>query len=126
MYLQNIGAPKTGLAISPMPTSAPRAPLPPVLVSTEEGTWAHDTMSRRVRHEILARVFRENSFPAGSLRRLRALDEELAAAASTKLTPVPEDGGPDVETWNKVILSDVLRNGATWLSAPWAIAEFYL
>ena len=33
----------------------PKLPLPPMLLSNEPGTWAYDTMSRRVRTEILGR-----------------------------------------------------------------------
>lgn len=109
-----------------MPTKEPLAPLPPVLCSDVPGTWAYDTMSRRVRQDILARVFRENDFHPGIMQGLRRLDAELAAAASTALTPIPNDGGPDVTVWNEHILAEVFRKGETWLSAPWAIAEFYL
>lgn len=83
-------------------------------------------MSRRVREDILARVFRENDFHPDIIHRLKGLDAELAAAASVPLTPIPEDGGPDVHTWNQQILRNVIQSGDTWLSAPWAIAEFYL
>lgn len=83
-------------------------------------------MSRRVREDILARVFRENDFHPDIVLRLVALDSELASAASTPLTPVAVDGGPDVSTWNEQILKHVLERKDTWLSAPWAIAEFYL
>lgn len=109
-----------------MPTSAPSVPLPPVLCSDIPGTWAHDTMSRRVRKEILARVFRENTFDENIVNRLTNLDEELANASTTPLTKIEEDGGPDVRTWNEIILPDVLAENKTWLSAPWAVAEFYL
>lgn len=109
-----------------MPTQQPVAPLPPVLCSDVPGTWAFDTMSRRVREDILARVFRENDFHPDVVCRLNALDAELAVAATTLLTPVSDDGGPDVATWNEHILKDVLSRKETWLSAPWAIAEFYL
>lgn len=83
-------------------------------------------MSRRVRSDILARVFRENTFHSEALDKLCQLDTELSAPASTRLTPVPDDGGPDVTTWNQKILVDVLSKGDTWLSAPWVVAEFYL
>lgn len=109
-----------------MPSSLPALPLPPVLTSDVPGTWAHDTMSRRVRTDILARVFRENSFHDQTIARLQALDKELQNAATTPLTLIPSDGGPDVHTWNHTILSDLVTANATWLSAPWAVAEFYL
>lgn len=109
-----------------MPTELPSAPLPPPLTSDVPGTWAFDTMSRRVRSDILARIFRENDLQPAAVDRLRALDEELANAASTPLLPIAPDGGPDVDTWNEQILTDAFRDRLTWLSAPWALAEFYL
>ncbi|CAN8066018.1 unnamed protein product [Agarophyton chilense] len=83
-------------------------------------------MSRRVRTDILARVFRENVFPPAVLHRLRQLQHELANAARTPLTFVQHDGGPDVDVWNCLILKPVVDTRLTWLSAPWAVAEFYL
>ena len=35
--------------------------IPPVITSETPGTWAHDTVSRRLREDILARVFRDNA-----------------------------------------------------------------
>lgn len=103
-----------------------RETLPPRLRSDVPGTFSHDTMTRRVRG-ILARVFRENEeLPPAALDALRALDDELENAVGTPLTPLSDDGGPDVHHWNTVILAEILRNKETWLSAPWIDAEFYL
>lgn len=82
-------------------------------------------MSDRIRTDILARVFRENEFCPATLSRLQILDRELADAGNTMLTPLDEDGGEDVNHWNSVILKDALASRATWLSAPWAVSEFY-
>jgi Damage-control phosphatase ARMT1-like domain len=105
--------------------ATPRLPVPPPLCSDVPGTWAFDTMSSRIRTDILARIFRENDFSPATLSRLTALDAELQNAANTPLTPIDEDGGRDVAHWNSVILADALASRATWLSAPWALAEFY-
>lgn len=104
-----------------MPRSGPRAPLPAPLLANVPGTWAHDTMSRRVREEILARVFRENDLSAGAVAALRGLDGEIAA--DVELTALGDDGGPDVMVWNGIL--GAVRGG-TWLSAPWVVSEFYL
>lgn len=109
-----------------MPTKQPIAPLPPELTSDEPGSWAYDTMSRRVRTDILARVFRENSFSPEVVGKLKQLDGELANAGITQLTYLAPDGGPDVDTWNNEILPPYLNKKVTWLSAPWALAEFYM
>lgn len=83
-------------------------------------------MSRRVRENILARVFRENDFHSPVLDSLRTLDKELANSAQTPLSPLPDDEGPDIKLWNETILIDAIEKGETWLSAPWVVAEFYL
>ena len=80
----------------------PRLPLPPMLLSNEPGTWAHDTMSRRVRTEILGREVLEanaellETMPEARAE-LAALDAELANAATTTLRHVGGEG-PDLET----------------------------
>lgn len=109
-----------------MPTQVPEVLLPPPLTSDEPGSWAFDTMSRRVRTDILTRVFRENTFLPATIERLRSLDDELANAAESPLTPLRPDGGPDIGTWNDHILPPIMRDRLTWLSAPWVVAEFYL
>lgn len=100
--------------------------LPPPICCDVPGTFAHDTMSRRVREDILARVFRENNFLQPLTDNLKSLDEELRNGAYTLISPIPDDGGPDVETWNKIILPQAIENRWTWLSAPWLLSEFYL
>lgn len=83
-------------------------------------------MSRRLREDILARVFRDNAdvLASGTIAEanLRALDAELAAAATSVITRVPRDGGPDVDTWTQLCEPHL---GKTWLEAPWLFAEFY-
>lgn len=41
---------------------------------------------------------------------------------STKLRPISEDGGPEVEEWNKIMEPYL---GMNWLDTPWLYAEFY-
>lgn len=109
-----------------MHQTQPRVPLPPPLTSDVPGTWAFDTMSRRVRIDILARIFRENQFQSQVVHRLQQLDTELSAAATTPLSLLQHDGGPDIAVWNEQILKPFVKERCTWLSAPWAVAEFYL
>mmetsp|Transcript_87929 Transcript_87929/g.175886 ORF Transcript_87929/g.175886 Transcript_87929/m.175886 type:complete len:479 (+) Transcript_87929:23-1459(+) len=128
--------PGCSLAMS-LPASAvlPRLPLPAPLLSNQPGTWAHDTMSRRVREEILGREVLEANAEAlsapeleGCRQSLLALDQELAAAATTPLRhllPHEEAVSPDAEAWRST-LSPLVERGATWLDAPWLVAEFYL
>eukprot|EP00238_Polyblepharides_amylifera_P000280 CAMPEP_0196574172 /NCGR_PEP_ID=MMETSP1081-20130531/3944_1 /TAXON_ID=36882 /ORGANISM="Pyramimonas amylifera, Strain CCMP720" /LENGTH=447 /DNA_ID=CAMNT_0041892117 /DNA_START=238 /DNA_END=1581 /DNA_ORIENTATION=- len=99
--------------------------VPPQLVSVEQGTWAYDTMSRRIREDILSRVFSENELSLKHLTALQALDLELQSAATEKLRYIK--GGsrcPDIETWTD-LLAEHVQAGRTWLQAPWLTAEFY-
>lgn len=123
--------PKTG---NPLPN----LPLPPPLLSLTPGTWAYDTMSRRLNQEILQRTYEENEEAftspefAEALERFNELRAELDNAADTKLSYLKfdekEDGrsGEVVEReqreW-KEIMGPFVENGDTWLSAPWLVTE---
>src|SRR6056300_1738346 len=82
--------PKTG---NPLPS----LPIPEPLLSLTPGTWAYDTMSRRINEEILQRTYEENekkfnSPPfAKALERFNQLRSELSDAANTKLRHVQFD-----------------------------------
>lgn len=100
-------------------------PMPPPIRSTQPGTWAHDTMSRRVIVEILDRIVYAHNANLDNFNTWKpALDElrgEIAAAVALK--PLVDDGGPDIAAWNDLLARE---SGETWLSAPWLLAEFYL
>jgi len=104
----------------------PRAPIPPYILSNEPGTWAYDTMSRRVREEIVGRIFKENSLDtpemADTKAKMEVLRNELAEPQKFKLRRI-EDGGPDVETWDAILAP---YTESSWLDAPWCVSEFYL
>ncbi|KAK4530095.1 hypothetical protein CCYA_CCYA03G0952 [Cyanidiococcus yangmingshanensis] len=112
------------------PSRGPRCrPLPPLLTALEPGTWAHDTMSRRIREEILTRIFRENTFfSSEAVNRLQQLEAELAAPTEHCLRRLEEPAAgegvpPDLLLWNERILPPFLA--CNWLSSPWCVAEFY-
>lgn len=135
--------PKTG-------NSLPSLPIPEPLLSLTPGTWAYDTMSRRLNKEILQRTYEENEETfnkpefAKALARFNELRAELDNAAETKLTYLKFD---EVEDGRKGVLApgdseyksetvvdrekreweDILRpfveKGDTWLSAPWLVTE---
>ena len=135
--------PKTG-------NSLPNLPIPQPLLSLTPGTWAHDTMSRRLNKEILQRTYEENEDAFNSpefskaLERFNELRAELDNAAETKLTYLAfdevEDGRAGVKAaatselpnegvierekreW-KAILEPFVEKGDTWLSAPWLVTE---
>ena len=100
---------------------------PPAILSNEPGTWAHDTVSRRLRENILSRVFSDNAAmlakdPAAEAA-LRALDTELSDAANATIRAIRPDGGPDVHAWNETLAAPWI--GTSWLDTPWLASEFY-
>lgn len=108
----------------------PRLPIPPPICSTEPGTWAHDTMSRRVDAEILQRTAEDNADLIWKkdkhiLQRFQSLRKELQHA--TKLQhlepPIQKERQKEYQEW-KQILDPYVRNGDTWLTAPWMVTEF--
>lgn len=106
------------------------APLPPPICSSVPGTWAYDTMSRRVREEIIEKVVIGDNKGAAPFEAARseveALCDELRKAGETALTHVPDaGGGPDLEEWRSIMAPHVDK-GDTWLSAPWVVTEFYV
>ena len=107
--------------------------LPPPITSTEPGTWAFDTMSRRVSEEIIPRIIKDNeaeltrpTSPHRSecLMVLNDLRSSLDSGSTGYLRGLA-DTGPDVELWDS-ILRNIPEEKRNWLSAPWMIAEFYL
>ena len=100
------------------------APMPAMLTSTIPGTWAHDTMSRRVVEDILDKVvYGDNSDEAWFSEAKPSLDALRAEIlADAELRPI-EGAGEDVADWNALLAK---YPGGTWLSAPWLVAEFYL
>ena len=82
---------------------APHAPLtpdgrlPPAILSNAPGTWAYDTVSRRLRESILSRVTTDNADTLDADPRaaaaFAALDAELADAANVAHRPIEDDGG---------------------------------
>ncbi|CAM9870521.1 unnamed protein product, partial [Heterosigma akashiwo] len=85
----------------------PRAAIPPYILSNVPGTWAFDTMSRRVREEIIGRIYDENDLDAPEMaetkKMMDALKEELTDPANVKITHLCDDGGPDLDTWHQII-----------------------
>mmetsp|Transcript_3447 Transcript_3447/g.5373 ORF Transcript_3447/g.5373 Transcript_3447/m.5373 type:complete len:475 (-) Transcript_3447:659-2083(-) len=109
-----------------------RSNLPPPLTGDVPGTWAFDTMSRRIHQDILPRIIEDNTEeltkPTSSLRSecllvLRDLQSSLECGTTGVLRGV-FDGGPDIDTWNEILYS-IPEDSRNWLNAPWIITEFY-
>lgn len=119
----------------------PNLPLPEPILSLTPGTWAYDTMSRRIDEEILERTFKDNESQftsdeafASAYEKFKNLRKELQDAANTplrQLNPLPSHLQNDpirvreYKEWEQ-ILSTYVENNDTWLSTPWLVAEFYL
>ena len=85
-----------------------------VLRSETKGTWAYDTMSRRVVEDMLDTVV----LPEITNDELQTLRKEILNNEPLRLL----EDGPDMERWNELLK----RDPGTWLSAPWLLSEFYL
>lgn len=126
-----------------MSSPKPKLPLPEPILSLTPGTWAYDTMSRRIDQEILQRTFEDNQDVflndakfAQAYEKFQALRKDLQAASTSPLRhleALPEHLANDpvrVREYNewKAILAPYVdkEEPDTWLSAPWMTAEFYL
>lgn len=91
--------------------------LPPLLSTSEVGTFAHNTLKTRI-PRILQDTIERNSFPPPIVARLRDLHDELVQGRIRAL----EEDAPDVSAWNAASAPWV---GRTWLDVPWYFAEAY-
>jgi uncharacterized protein with ATP-grasp and redox domains len=95
----------------------PPANLPPLLLTSNPGSFAHNTLKVRV-PRILRDTIEANDFPRDVLARLEALHAELVAG---EIRPLEEDA-PDVAQWNAW---SAPHFGRSWLDVPWYWAEAY-
>lgn len=109
----------------------PKLEIPDPLLSLTPGTWAYDTMSRRVHEDILGRTYDENKEEfespefATAKANFLALQKELEQAGDTPLVHLHETDAEDYQDWFD-ILEPFVQNKDTWLSAPWMVTEFYV
>jgi uncharacterized protein with ATP-grasp and redox domains len=108
--------------------------LPEVMRSNQIGTWAFDTMSRRINNEILERIIDDNAdeltYPTSPYRSecllsLNDLRSSLQCGKSGYLRPIIGDNNvPDLKEWQNILFT-VPENERNWLDCPWIISEFY-
>jgi hypothetical protein len=96
----------------------PRQPIPLPLRGLEIGSFAHDTIVRRL-PEIGRRVVTENAFPPGMVTRLEALLSEIPGGL---IRPPADNEAPDTTEWAAYVHR---YQGLTWLELPWFFAENY-
>lgn len=121
---------------SPLNNPKPRLPIPEPIRSETPGSWAHDTMSRRVNEEILQRTYEDNKEVFESdefheiLQSFLQLRQDLKSSSKlTLLKDLPSTASEQRKReWNewKEILQPFINKGDTWLSAPWMVTEFYV
>jgi uncharacterized protein with ATP-grasp and redox domains len=93
------------------------ASLPPLLMTSETGSFAHNTLKVRV-PAILREAMEINDFPAEICAGLEEFHAELVGG---RIRALREDAA-DKELWNQVSAPYV---GRTWLDVPWYWAEAF-
>ncbi len=101
-----------------LPNAQIKAPQPPApLRGNEPGSFAEDTLSRRL-PGIARSLLGENRHPQAQSG-LAALADEMPHG---RLRPIHDPGAPDSDRW-QVDLQSYL--GLSWLDAPWFLTEAY-
>jgi Damage-control phosphatase ARMT1-like domain len=117
----------------------PLLSIPEPICSNIPGTWAYDTMTRRVNDEILQRTIEDCSddFESPTFQTIQhqfqLLRNELRNASSTVLTHLtkPIDYETNLERQKEYnewynLLDPFIQKNDTWLATPWLITEFYV
>jgi hypothetical protein len=94
----------------------PHLPILPLLRGSEAGSFAEDTIVRRL-PAIALRVISENSFDEPTNRRLRDLAGDLPQG---RIRPLLDVQASDWSSWQEALQ---LLLGQTWLEIPWFAAE---
>jgi hypothetical protein len=91
--------------------------LPPLLLTSDPGSFAHNTLKVRV-PRILRDTIEANEFPPAVVEDLESLYRELTSGEIQPLT----ESAPDVPEWNRLSAQNF---GHTWLDVPWFWAEAF-
>ena len=91
--------------------------IPPPLLTSEPGSFAHETLKTRVPH-IVHDTIALNAFPSEIRTALEDLHAELTAGRIRSL----REAAPDAALWNALSRPYL---GRTWLDVPWLWAEAY-
>ena len=93
-------------------------PFPDPLRGNEPGSFAEDTLSRRL-PGIARQVLQNGDWAPDAARRLQALADEMPHG---RVRPLQDVEAPDAALW-QAYLPPYL--GQTWLDAPWFALEMY-
>jgi len=91
--------------------------LPPLLMTSEPGSFARQTIVER-KPQIIRQVIEDNDYPPRAVERLAALAQEIA---SEPLRPLRAER-PDAGLWNGALAP---YRGHGWLEMPWYLAEAF-
>lgn len=96
----------------------PCLPIPPPLMMTEPGSFAHRTLTQRW-PAIARRIITENDFSSDIVASLETLIQDLFTGV---IRPLEVDQGPDLDAW-EIYLAPWI--GKSWQMVPWYVAEVY-
>lgn len=96
----------------------PKLPLPPQIIGSEIGSFAYNTVAKRL-PDIAQRVIDDNKFPPLIVENLQTLIQELP---SGKVRFLKDTEAPDIAAWNGYLEP---YQGNNWLDIPWYFAEAY-
>lgn len=91
--------------------------LPPIIRTSEPGSWASHTFRDRI-PRIIDDVIAQNDYPLGIVRNLRALRREIVAGKIRALKEQTDDRA----FWNEHAREHI---GKSWLDVPWYWAEAF-
>jgi hypothetical protein len=94
------------------------AAVPPPLHTSEPGSFARDTLARRVPEILAGTRARLGPIPPEAAAALTALDEELRAGVLRGLV----EEAPDRAAWDEEVAPFL---GKSWLDLPWYFAESF-
>jgi uncharacterized protein with ATP-grasp and redox domains len=93
------------------------AGLPPLLMTSEPGSFARATIVER-KPRIIRQVLEDNGYPPQTVQALVALEREIALQPVQPLAHTDRDAA----LWNQELAT---YEGNTWLELPWYLAESY-
>ncbi|HEY9622738.1 MAG TPA: damage-control phosphatase ARMT1 family protein [Crinalium sp.] len=100
-----------------VPFAHPKLSVPPPLMMSEPGSFAHYTLTYRW-GAIARRTITENDFPSEITDQL----EQLAQNVPDGQIRLLHDNGPDLANWQHYLTPFL---GQSWLQVPWFFAEVY-
>jgi uncharacterized protein with ATP-grasp and redox domains len=101
-----------------MPFQHPRLAMPPPLMMSEPGSFAHLTLTQRWT-AIAQRTIDENDFPTNIVVALETLVQELFEG---KVRLLKDENAPDLAEWSTYLHPYLNR---PWIEMPWFFAEVY-